>query len=237
MKFRNAAAVLISLVGGGATALAVGSFFSSSEVTAQSLFPRQQAAPRPAAPKPAAPKEAKAAEPKEAPKPAEPAPQSTLAQATTPGPVRTETITYDAWTVSCRDTPDGKTKKVCSAMLAMVAQQQNQRINLGAWVIARNNEGALVAVVQTPQIDIGVLIGKGVELTLGNGKPRQIGYVNCNPQHCEALMPMDDAAIRESIAANNGAATVKFWKTDGAEFAINIQSIKGIDKAIAAVRS
>jgi hypothetical protein len=26
-----------------------------------------------------------------------------------------------------------------------------------------------------------------------------------------------------------------FWKTDGAEFTINLQSIKGIDKAIAAV--
>jgi hypothetical protein len=50
-------------------------------------------------------------------------------------------------------------------------------------------------------------------------------------------MPMDEATVRESMAASNGSAVVKFWKTDGAEFAINIQSIKGIDKAIAAVRS
>ena len=119
----------------------------------------------------------------------------------------------------------------------MVAQQQNQRINIGAWIIARNMDGALVSVVQTPQIDIGVLIGKGVELTIGNGKPHQINFHDCNPQRCEALMTMDEATVREALAASNGSAVVKFWKTDGAEFTININSIKGIDKALAAVRS
>jgi invasion protein IalB len=168
---------------------------------------------------------------------APPAPQPPLAQAAPAGPVRTETITYDAWTVSCRDTPEAKGKKVCSAILAMVAQQQNQRINIGAWIIARNMDGALVSVVQTPQIDIGVLIGKGVELTIGNGKPHQINFHDCNPQRCEALMTMDEVTVREALAASNGSAVVKFWKTDGAEFTININSIKGIDKALAAVRS
>ena len=118
----------------------------------------------------------------------------------------------------------------------MVVQQQNQRINVGAWIIAHNNDGALLSVVQTPQIDIGVMIAKGVELKLGDGKPHKINYVDCNPQRCEATMPMDDAIIREMIAAANGPAAITFWKTDGADFTINIQSIKGIDKVIAAVR-
>ena len=152
------------------------------------------------------------------------------------GPVRTETITYDAWTVNCRDTPDGKSNKICSAMLSMVTEQQNQRITLGGWVIGRNNQNALVSVLQTPQTDMGVLIPKGVELTVGKGKPRQISYVNCNPRRCEALMPVDDATAREWMAASDASATVKFWKADGGEFAINIQSIKGLDKAISAVR-
>ena len=147
---------------------------------------------------------------------APPAPEPPLAQAAPAGHVRTETITYDAWTVSCRDTPEAKAKKVCSAILAMVAQQQNQRINIGAWIIARNMDGALVSVVQTPQIDIGVLIGKGVELTIGNGKPHQINFQACNPQRCEASMTMDEATVREALAASNGSAVVKFWKTDGA---------------------
>jgi hypothetical protein len=49
-------------------------------------------------------------------------------------------------------------------------------------------------------------------------------------------MPMDDAFIKESIAAANGPAVVTFWKSDDGEFNINLQSIKGIDKALAAVR-
>jgi hypothetical protein len=80
----------------------------------------------------------------------------------------------------------------------------------------------------------GVLTGKGVEPTI---KPHEINFVNCNPHRCEALMTMDEATVRESVAASSGSAVVKFWKTDGDEFAINIHSIKGIDKAIAAVRS
>ena len=134
---------------------------------------------------------------------APPAPEPPLAQAAPAGPVRTETITYDAWTVSCRDTPEAKGKKVCSAILAMVAQQQNQRINIGAWIIARNMDGALVSVVQTPQIDIGVLIGKGVELTIGNGKPHQINFHDCNPQRCECRIRWRVPPVPSRYASRN----------------------------------
>jgi len=147
-------------------------------------------------------------------------------------PVRTETVTYDEWTVTCRYA----TKKVCSAELAMVMQQQNQRVNLGAWIIAHNNQGALVSLLQTPQINVGVLVSKGMELKLGKAKPTRIGYIACNPQRCEGTMPMDEALIREAIASSNTPATITFWKADGSEFTINLQSIKGIDRAIAAVR-
>jgi invasion protein IalB len=69
-----------------------------------------------------------------------------------------------------------------------------------------------------------------VALKLGDGRPHQINYVDCNPQRCEAFMPMDDAIIRKMIATANGPAAIIFWNTDGAAF--NIPSIKGIDKAI-----
>jgi invasion protein IalB len=107
---------------------------------------------------------------------------------------------------------------------------------VGGRIIAHNNEGAPLSLLQTPQIDVGVLIAKGVALKIGEGRPYQINYVDCNPQRCEATMPMDYAIIREMIAAANGPAAITFWKTDGAEVTFNIPSIKGIDKAIAAVR-
>ncbi len=40
----------------------------------------------------------------------------------------------------------------------------------------------------------------------------------------------------KAIATANGTAAVMFWRSDGARVTINIASIKGIDKAIAAVR-
>jgi invasion protein IalB len=164
------------------------------------------------------------------------APQAVPPVAEPSAPVRTETITYDAWTVTCRDTADGKTKKVCSATLPMQIVQQNQRVNIGAWVIARNKENALISVIQTPQVDIGVLIAKGIEVKLGNGVPHKIAFVICNPQRCEATLAMDDATTKETIAAANGPAVVTFWKADGTDFSINLASIKGIDRALSAIR-
>jgi invasion protein IalB len=218
--FRKIAIATICVLLVGAVALLAMLFSTDQEVGAQT---------RPSA------------QPKQAPKAAPQAPASSAAApAGAPGapsaPIRTETITYDAWTVSCRDTMDGKTKKICSAVLPMVAQQQGQRVNLGAWLIARNNQGALLSVIQTPQVDIGVLITKGVELKLGDAKPRKINYVNCGPQRCEASIPMDEPTIKEMSAAASGSAVITFWKADGADFSINIQSLRGIDKAITAVR-
>lgn len=147
-------------------------------------------------------------------------------------PVRTETITYGEWTVTCRYA----VKKICSAELSIVTQQQNQAVNVGAWIIAHNNQGTLVSLLQTPQINVGVLVSKGIELKIGNAKPTRISYTACNPQRCEGTVPMDEALIREADASSNGSAAITFWKADGYEFTINIQSIKGIDRAIAAVR-
>jgi invasion protein IalB len=150
--------------------------------------------------------------------------------------IRTETITYDTWTVTCRDTLDGKTRKICSAQLPMVAMQQNQQVPLGAWMIGRNNEGALLSIVQTPQLNVGVLISKGIEIKLGNANPQTISYSACNPQRCEGVLTMNEAVIREMSSAANEPAVISFWKADGDKFGITIPSIKGIDRVIFAIK-
>jgi invasion protein IalB len=219
VSFRNIVMAVSTVLVAAAIAVLVTIYFADRNISAQTNRASSLTTPELATPAPQRSAQAK---------PATPAPPSSA-------PVRTETITYDAWTVSCRDTAGGKTKKTCSAVLTMVLQQQNQKVNVGAWIIAHNNEGALLSLLQTPQIDIGVLIAKGVMLKLGDGRAHQINYVDCNPQRCEATMPMDDVLVKEAMAAANGPASITFWKTDGADFTINIESIKGIDKAIAAV--
>jgi invasion protein IalB len=229
MTFRNIATALICILLAGAVTFVTILYLANQNVSAQTPAQPNQVRPAPQPP-PAKPAPAPQSSP------AKPAPAPAAAPAAPSGPVRTETITYDNWTVTCRDTVDGKSKKVCVATLPMRVQQQNQVVNLGTWLILHNKEGALVSVVQTPQVDMGVLISKGVELKIGDGKPRKMSYFDCTPQHCESTLAMDDATIKEVVAAANSGLVVTFWKADDTVATIALPSIKGVDKAIAAVR-
>jgi invasion protein IalB len=142
-------------------------------------------------------------------------------------PQRTETITYDNWTVTCRDTIGGTAKKVCSAMLQIVDQKQKSVIF--AWLIGRNAEGALLTVMQTPT---GVLIQKGLELKVDNANVRRLNYSSCATESCEASAVMDDGFNKEMIAGQTATATVYAVNGQGVNFNI---PLKGIDKAIASI--
>jgi invasion protein IalB len=153
--------------------------------------------------------------------------------ATPSTPQRTETITYDAWQVTCRDPVTAGGKKICSGILSLQVVQDGRRQVLGAWVIGKSEEGVLTSVLQTPQVQIGILIQKGVDLKLGSAAPRKLNYVVCSAQRCEASIPMDAAMVRDSLAAAD--ATIVIHTADGKDITLNIPSIKGIDKAIAAI--
>jgi invasion protein IalB len=123
-------------------------------------------------------------------------------------------------------------------LLALRLVEENRQQNLGSWILGRNNEGALVAVLQTamfqtPNSSAGLLISKGIELKLGTAGIRRLTYSACEPQRCEASIPMDDAMVKEAVAAAN--ATITIYARDGTALNINVPSIKGIDKAVAAL--
>ena len=165
--------------------------------------------------------------------PAAPAAAPSAPAAAPTAPVRTEQITYDAWTVTCRDPTTAGAKKACSAVLSLQVVQQNRRQPLGAWILGKNNDGVLTSVLQTPQIQTGVLIQKGIEFKLGNAAPRKLSYVVCAAQRCEATIQMDAAMVKDALAAAN--ATITIFAANGNDVNFNIPSIKGIDKAIAAI--
>jgi invasion protein IalB len=177
-----------------------------------------QAQPRPKA-APAAPAQAPP------PAPAQAAPSAPAQAAPAQAPVRTETVVYDNWTVSCVDSVDGSVKKTCSAKFQMFDQERKAVVFV--WLIGRNPEGTLFSVMQTPT---GVLVQKGVELKIGSGAARTMPFVFCGPQHCEASLPMDDALAKEMAAAQ--AVTATLFTPDGKALNFNLVP-KGIDKAIA----
>lgn len=139
-------------------------------------------------------------------------------------PVRTETITYDSWTVTCRITEEQTPKRACSGALQL-SDKSSGRV-LFAWIIGRDNQGVLQTVMQTPT---GVQILNGVEIKIANTQARKIGYTICDPQHCEAATAMDDAFVKDLLA--NGEATVTIVATDGRGVNFNLP-LKGIDKVI-----
>lgn len=164
----------------------------------------------------------------QSPKAAQPAPAAQPAQPAAPSaPRRTETINYDSWVVTCTDTVEKGSSKACNGILRVIDSKSGQA--LFAWVIARDNEGALRTVLNTPT---GVLVQKGVELKFGSSQPGVVPYVACTPQQCEASIVMVDAMLRDARANEKATATIR--AVDGRN--INFEmSIKGIDKVLAAV--
>jgi invasion protein IalB len=185
-----------------------------------STTPARPPANRPAAPPAAAPAAA----------PAQAAPgasaQAAPAAPTQSQPVRTETITFTNWTVTCREV-GGATKRNCSAV--MQAIDQNRRQVVMTWIFGHTPEGALTTVLRTPT---GVLLQRGVDLKLGEAAPRKLTYVNCDTQQCEATIPMDNAFVKDASAAQSAAAVI-VAKT-GQTITVTLP-IAGFDKAVAAV--
>ncbi len=199
----------ISKVSVGAVVVALSLISAElSDVAAQQAQPKAKSQPPAAAPAAAAPAA-----------PAAPAPTVQ----------RTETTKFDSWQVTCQETDVSK-RKVCSAVLTGL--DQNRRPVL-TWIMARNNEGAMVTVLQTPQTQLGLNIQRGVELKLGNGNARKLSYLLCNQAICESQLTMDEAMMRELMAAPNASITI--FQPNGQPININIPAITGADKALNAI--
>jgi invasion protein IalB len=142
------------------------------------------------------------------------------------GPVRTETQTFDQWTVTCREATGQP--KVCSAALRVV--QPNQQLVI-LWEIGKGKDGVIRSAMQTPT---GVLVQKGVDLQVGTETVGKLDYASCVPQNCEASGALDDALAQKLASA--GEVTVTVHAKDGRDIHFKFP-VKGIDKAVAAVRS
>lgn len=140
--------------------------------------------------------------------------------------MRTETITYGNWTVTCREV-GGQAKRNCSAVMQAIDQNRKQVVL--TWIFGHTPEGSLVTVLRTPT---GVQLQRGVELKIADTAPRKLTYVNCDQQQCEATAPMDAVFVRDASGAQNATAVI-VAKT-GQTININM-SLTGFDKAAAAV--
>jgi invasion protein IalB len=144
---------------------------------------------------------------------------------------RVEILTYDNWTVTCRDGRDPKDKRTCSAELNIYQDAGNgQRRVLFSWVMGMNKDNALASAMRFLP---GVQIVPGVELKFADKTPRKIPITSCEPAYCEASTAIDDAFIREASAVVQGEAVVTASDGRQVNFTLNM---KGFAPAVAAVR-
>lgn len=143
---------------------------------------------------------------------------------------RTEILTYDNWTVTCRDGRDPKEKRVCTAELNIFQEAQGQRRAVFSWLMGLNKDGALAIALRFPP---GVQIVPGVDLKFADRAPRKIPITSCEPAVCEASTTIDDAFIREASAVIQAEAVIQ--ASDGRQVTFTI-NMKGFAQAVAAIR-
>ncbi|MDF2998880.1 MAG: Invasion associated locus family protein [Xanthobacteraceae bacterium] len=199
---------------------------------APTQFAPNEAAPNPVPPKQQAPARKPVAQTAPAQQKPAAAAQGQPAQAVAPAqpstPVRTETIVYDNWVVTCRDTVGKSSKRNCSAVMQISNKKTNKSIFV--WQIGQDQDGKAVFGVRTP---LGVKVQEGVQLSVGTGKPRKIDFVACAQNGCDARGPFDDAFAKELVAASE--ATAAFVLADGKTVNLKLP-LTGIDKALPAIR-
>ena len=143
---------------------------------------------------------------------------------------RTEIVTYDNWTATCRDGRDAKEKRVCSAELDIFQEANGTRRAVFTWLIGSNKDGALAMAIRFLP---GVAIPPGVDLKFADKPARKIPITTCEPSQCEASMTIDEAFIRDAQTVSQAEAVVT--ASDGRQVTFTI-NMKGFAQAVAAVR-
>lgn len=143
-------------------------------------------------------------------------------------PERTETIVYGNWVVTCRDTVGKSSKRNCSALMRITNKKTQKSVFI--WQIGSDKDGKPVMAMRTP---LGVRVQQGIDITIGKGKPRKVGFVVCAQRGCDARGPFDDALAKEMAAGTE--ATAAFVLADGKTVNIKLP-LAGIDKALPALR-
>jgi invasion protein IalB len=144
----------------------------------------------------------------------------------------TTVATYGSWQVRCQNSKDGKDGKAgaksCAAVLELIDNKTKRTVM--AWIVGPDGKGALQTVFQVPT---GVMVSSGLDLKLGAAAARHIAYLICLPQQCTAAAPMDNAFVKDALAAQKADVVLYSWDGKNLDFGI---PVTGLDKAVAALR-
>ena len=142
--------------------------------------------------------------------------------------VRTETITYDNWTVNCAYPDRRAAKPRCSAVLRIAEKINNVPRVIFTWIIGEQRS-KLVSVLSVPT---GVFIEPGVEVKIGADSVKKYSYSLCAADHCEAIVPMHATVTAELKRAPTVEVTIIGLRGQVVKFTVKT---KGFEQAFAAL--
>jgi invasion protein IalB len=169
-----------------------------------------------------------ATEPPKTPAPGAQKSQDNAQAPSTPKIVRTETITYDNWTVSCAYLDRRGAKPRCSAVLRIAEKINNVPRVIFTWIIGEQ-KSKIVSVLSMPP---GVLIAPGVDVKIGADSVKTYSYSLCASDHCEAIVPMSATIIAQLKRAPTVEVTIIGLRGQSVKFTVKT---KGFQQAFAAL--
>ncbi|MFO1079085.1 MAG: invasion associated locus B family protein [Reyranellaceae bacterium] len=155
--------------------------------------------------------------------------QKPAAQTPPAAQARTEILTYENWTVTCRDATDPKEKRICSAELVISQEANNQRRPVFVWILGLNKDNQPANLWR---FITGISVQPGLELKFAD-KSRKVPISTCEPSFCDATLPVDDAFAKEASALVQAEAVIQ--TNDGRQITFTI-NMKGFAQALAAIR-
>jgi invasion protein IalB len=90
-----------------------------------------------------------------------------------------------------------------------------------------HQDGKLASAISVPS---GIQIPPGMEIKIGDKEARKVGFSICMPDHCEALLPLEDTVVKSLSAAPTTEITVRAVNGADAKFTVNM---KGFVQALA----
>ena len=152
-----------------------------------------------------------------------------IGRASTPRPPGVPTISfYQDWRLSC----PSSAQKDGTCALSENLVDTGTHVQVAQLTMGQSQKGR-VLVVTTP---FDVLLGSGIGLALGNGKPRVYPYLTCTSAGCIAEVPIDDALHDSFRQESSGRLFVAGLSNQTASMAFSLKGFKDADDAAMAHR-
>lgn len=131
------------------------------------------------------------------------------------------------WQVVCRPPPPGARGEICGVVQRVTAEDHNN-IGLGVY-FQRFSDGKKVLRVFAP---LGVLLPKGLGLSIDNKSLGPVPFVRCSMYGCYAQIPLEDKLIDQLKSGKQAVFVI--YQTEESGIGIPV-SLAGFGQAIAAL--